>query len=459
MIVLMTLILFSVIGLSILTFSTFTMKTMANERDDQTVYYIAESGLVEKRVMLISEIDRIYNLSIKDYEQQLLTPSPQPFKEIFLENLLNFMVPEALESNTYTHYESQFLKKPEASIKVDVLQQGDYRIYTLTSTGRIDNQSRTVSQNIVVDLNSAYNRTISADVSRFSIYARNKITLGNNDILHNVKGELASATQTNIQLANGEHKEITYDPVNFDILVNTIYKNRLTFDSTLFENTTYTPNYSTLIRNNKLEATWNTHHNKTLTLSGNLKLDEMSIGNNMTFTIDVGNSDKILYVNALSLAANFQIIGSGSLTIYVKDRLQLNYSNININGETDKLKIYYAGDSKITIASGLQLNADLYVKNADLQISGEAGFYGDLYSNGTGTLTIDGGSINKDVLMVTPNYDILLTGGAMLKGTLLCSNIHITGGASVDRAAGGGLQNTYTIEKTNPITSHPIIET
>ncbi|KGR79654.1 PilX N-terminal domain-containing pilus assembly protein [Ureibacillus manganicus] len=459
-IVILTVVIISIIGLSILQLSSFMLKTTVHERNDQTVYYIAESGLVEKKAILITEINRLYNLAVTDYEQQLSTPSPQPFKAIFLNHLTKNMTPDALETSTYTHYQTQFSQQPESTIKVDVVWQNEQLIYKLSSTGKINNNSRTVSQNIAINLNSIQLTGGGlGDFSKVAVYAKDQISLGYDDILKNIKGELASSTQNSIRLTNGQRRTITYDPKSFNLLIESTYKSHLNFDSKQFENATYIPNYSPLIRNNKIEATWNTHHDKTLSLTGNLKIDKMSVGNNMNFTLDVGNSDKILYVDDLSLAANLHIIGTGNLTIFVKNNLQFQYANINLSGATNKLKLYYAGDSKVTIADGLKLNADLYIKDADLQISGGAGFTGNIYSNGVGTVQIDGGSINENVLLFMPNYDITLTGGATLNGTLLCNNFLITGGARIDGSAGGGLQNAYTIEKTDPVSVQPLIET
>ena len=71
-IVLMILVLLSVLGLSLLKLSSNTLKISKNERADQSVYYIAEAGVVERRTQLRKEVNNAYSNALIKYKEELI---------------------------------------------------------------------------------------------------------------------------------------------------------------------------------------------------------------------------------------------------------------------------------------------------------------------------------------------------------------------------------------------------
>lgn len=467
LITLFTFVLISLFGFSLFIVTNNTMKTSANERIDQSVYYVAEAGLVEKRAALFEQIQKAHQQAVAEYTNQLLTtPLHQQtinFQEIFKKELDKTV---DISSDVINDFEKNFSHQATAEIEIHREEHLASNIisYTIYSTGSLNDKERKVSQRIVVALNtvSTIPDSGTGNVGDFAVYSKNNITYGYYGIKDQVKGHLASASTSQVEV-NGWYPEpihITYDPDSFDQLVNETFQQQLHFDSSAFENIDYRPNHSPLIKGNSLIGNWNEHHNQVLTLTDHLKLDTFSTSSNLTLTIDVGHSDKILYVEDLTLDGTLNIVGAGSLTIFVKESLNFKYSNINVNGDPNKLNIYYAGTNPITIANGLHLKANLFIKNADLTFSGGAGISGSFYSNGTGKTLINGGTVSKDVLFVMPHSNFTITGGANLIGSILCNELFIDGGAKIDSKAGGGLggAGTIRIESANPIQLKPIIE-
>ena len=456
------LVLVSILGFTILIVSGNTLNTSNNERLDQSLYYIAEGGLVEKRSNLYRDIRDAHNDAITQYKNNLqskATPPPiRDFKVLFL-NQLNAKVD--LSNSNYVHFKTQYSYQPKSVVRITRSTSRDKVTYTIIATGTINGNSRRVTQDIEVLLDSAFlNSGGTGNTGDFAVYTKNNITFGYYDIRTNVKGHLASASNSKVNVNgwNPEPINITYDPKSFDMLVKDTFQKQLNFDSNYFGNILYRPNGSSLIKDNSLIGNWNEHNNKTLTLSDNLKLNTFSTSSNLTFNIDVGNSDKIIYVNNFTFNGTLNILGSGNLTIYVKDNINFQHSKINVNGNPNKLNIYYAGTNKITIANGIELKGNLYIKDADLDFSGGAEISGSFYSNGHGKTKIDGGTISNDVVFIVPTSDVTITGGANFKGSILSNSLLIDGGSKIDSSAGGGLGGNVQVGSTDPIKPKSIVE-
>lgn len=443
-IALFILVLVSILGLSIIVISGSNIKISSNERLDQAVYYIAEAGLVETKQKLIKDIDAAFSTAEKHYEDELLNNKNNPRE-------FSFFFSEQLEKEVKTNYDDidnfkeQFSNQPLASIRIDKVDNKliDNTIkYTIISEGKIDDKSKNIrelSQEIIVNLNS-----YSPSPKYFSIYARNNIYYAYYDMKNNVKANLASATQKYVSSV-GSPIEIIYDPFSFDKLINNDFKDVLAFPTQTFEDAKYYPSNSNLITNNKLNGSdWNKYNNSTLVLGNNLKVDDFLLTNGgLTFNIDVGNSNKILYVNNFEVNGYLNIIGSGNLTIYVKEKITFGNTFLNQGSSPDKVNIYYAGEKKLNFANNVHLNAHLFVKKADISYTAGGGMNGGIYSNGVGTFTLGGGVVNENFSLILPNYDVLLTNG-LINGNILANSLSLSGGARIEstKYLGGGIEDS-----------------
>lgn len=469
---LLVLVLITTLGLGLVTVTSNTLKISTNERTDQAAYYIAEAGLVERKAELTIEINNAYSKAVDEYKKQLDEKSNNEsvrfeniFKPILLANV-------SVTSATYTNFEKHFSKDPKAEVAISQEEQASKMIYTITSKGILgdsDASSRVVTQKVIVDLNSASSNgngnSNTSGGGSYAVYAKNEIKYGYEGIKYGVEGDIASATYNYIHVIQGESKiPLKQDPDNFDVLLNNKYREQLDFPVDGFKNVSYYPNDSDLISNNSLidNGDWNKFNNATLTLSNNLKLSTFAIYNGgLTFNINVGDSDKILYVSDLTLNGRINILGSGKLTIFVENSIGFDNTSLNVDGSSNKLAIYYAGNNKLNITNNVRLNANLYVKQADLNYEGGGGFSGALYSNGVGKITISGGAFNNAVHFIVPNYSMTLTGGAHLLGSIICDNLYLDGGASIKGSGSPGSSDTsdsITIEQSNPIQHAPMVE-
>ncbi|MGE7092974.1 hypothetical protein ACQKII_16275 [Lysinibacillus sp. NPDC048646] len=464
LIVLLALVLISVLGMSLLTISNNTLKTSANERTDQSLFYIAEAGLIDRKAALTKEIKEAYSDAVLEYKKELIEnskkdPSKQikiSFQEIFKERLPNS---DASKKETYTNFEEHFSKKPLAEISILQEEQDTKMFYTITSTGSVENSktSRSVSQKIIVDLNSASFDGNSIN-GKYTVYARNKIEYEYYDMKNNVIGSIASATYDHV-ISPGSQIPLIHDPNNYDSLLANKYYEKLAFDTKKFINATYYPSNSNLINNNNLIAeNWDKYNDTTLQLTDNLKLSTFSLSNGgMTFTIDVGNSDKILYLKKLELNGYINVIGSGKLTIFVEDEIIFGNTFLNQKGASNNLSIYYAGNKELNFSNNTFVTANMYVKQADLTYQGGGAFNGKFYSNGVGTITLAGGIFNESVDFIVPNYNVTMGGSATIKGSIICNNLYLHGDASII-SGNSSLDDSITINESAPIKYETLIE-
>ncbi|MCM3386966.1 hypothetical protein M3649_02330 [Ureibacillus chungkukjangi] len=465
--VIFTIVLLSVLGLGLFTITTNTLKTSVNERNSQAVYYIAEAGVIETKPKLINEINNAYDIAIREFEASLIAnknnPSGVIFADIFRKNLNEIVT---LNYPAKTDYEKHFSDSPIAYIEIEKTNTASNYIYTIKSEGKIDNSSSTsrqVSQKISVNLNSASVESSVTGVD-YSVYSRNDILFDYYDIKNNVKAKLASTTKTQVSV-NGKHYpvpiSVVLDTQSFDRLLTNSYNDYLTFPTDTFENANYYPSTSNLISNNSLieEKDWDKFNNKTLNIDKNLKLQAFSISNGgLTFTIDVGNTNKILYVDELKVNGTLNIVGSGNLTIFVKNKLSFGNTFLNTNGSPDKVKIYYAGSEELKFENNIYLNAHLFIKQANITYSAGGGMKGGIYSSGLGTFTLGGGVVNEGFNLILPNYQVNITNGT-IKGGILCDNLFVSGGGRIESLSGlGGGNSSVKIEQNIPFDIQSIIE-
>ena len=154
LIVVFAIALITILGTSMLVMSANVMKTTVNERDDQSVYYIAEAGLTETRAEInalatkaFNDVDAEYQ-AIEDPREKEEFLLEKSFEDRFLETAKNY-IDDYLPNNTpiIKEYEKQFDKNTKA--EVTVTSTGGYN-YTISSIGIIDNKTRTVSQAMTI---------------------------------------------------------------------------------------------------------------------------------------------------------------------------------------------------------------------------------------------------------------------------------------------------------------------
>ena len=170
---------------------------------------------------------------------------------------------------------------------------------------------------------------------------------------------------------------------------------------------------------------------------------ELIIEGQEIFKIDVGNSDKYLVVDKLNLDGHFEIIGSGTLTIYVtgntpdtatsadRNRVTLEYTSSTPVGAIDHPEkfvvyvneLYYRSGNKtypitISIGGSSVYHMSLMGANFNFSTVGSASIHGYIVTGGE-SVVITGGSGVTTTLYYAPNAHIELSGSGYVNGAIM----------------------------------------
>ncbi|MFB2516607.1 MULTISPECIES: polymer-forming cytoskeletal protein [unclassified Lysinibacillus] len=493
LLVFFTIILITVLGLSILKVSNNTLKTSDHERDDQSVYYIAEAGLNYGREYSRKIFESAKSSATTEYQQQKIAYEQNPlldppdFEKILKRKLEQLGYPTKTDEegkpikleerfsdfNTPT-FEDQFKHTPKANVLLTLKSAASLQ-YIIEAKGEFEGTSinRTLQQSIAVELNYSDGNGDIEDGSSPNEGSNNGSNSGGHfvpkeytvqtkgDIILNGGGKIIG----NVASAGGKVKltggtEITgnigVSPENLDVPE---YLNKFKDQTTQAQDfpagnalapfpderindlsqLSYPPNEevaasqwnkTNIINNgNFLADNWMTK-DYTLNLTGNTHFKEFKVAENNTITINVGDTDKDLYIEDLNvLQGHIKIIGTGKLNIYVKDSLRIKGS-FNDGGDVSQINFLYSGSKSLALTDETKLNGSLYAKDADLSFTGGVGVKGNIYSGGN-NITFNGGFNSEGQHIIAPNADVKVVAGAHIKGAIVADRIIVDGGASI----------------------------
>lgn len=198
-------------------------------------------------------------------------------------------------------------------------------------------------------------------------------------------------------------------------------------------------NVYSFISNNNLILPSSHPKEETIEFTEDISFNELYVDKSLT--IDLKGKSRTLYLNDLKMSADgkINIINPGQLTIYVKNNIDINAgASFNSDNLPDSVSIVYSGSSELNFAGGTAVNANLYIKNANLNMIEGGRVYGSIYAYGKNNITINGGaSVNAQVIYA-PKSDISQTSGGKVKGNIYANNYSFDGGIKVEAALGTG---------------------
>lgn len=206
--------------------------------------------------------------------------------------------------------------------------------------------------------------------------------------------------------------------------------------------------------------------------SSNAMVPSITIKSNTTLTIEVGDKDRTLYVGDLDIEqghVNIISEGEGRLQLLVEDSFNMGGSssmnnNSNPGGNERSplsLLLAYAGTNEFTIGGAQTINANFYIKDADLTMTGSGNIHGNVISGGD-NVTITGDADNTSRVVYAPNAFVEMGGSGKIEGSVVSKNFRGYGGFSViyseeyidtlpdlDTDGGGGGESTFSVSYWN----------
>jgi hypothetical protein len=451
-VVLMVLVVTSIMGVTLLELSSNSIKKSSVESNYQSTYYIAESGTTYMMNDLSSNIMNIYNQSNDGIT--------------FFNNVETMF--NSKTNFTYSDFEQNSGQQPSAVIKIAKINNTNAnsavtRDYNITSVGKINNSSRTVTRTFHLTWKAKSSINIPTDTS---VFVKTFISLdggasvsggiGTNSSLNNqiiLDGGASILGNGNIYVGPNAGPNLISKP-NYMVINNPIIKmpGIKTFNIPAFPGipTSYpTPsnlqltdskgkNSYYVINNGALNIDNYLCDNFTLSMNQDLSFTDININSNYTLNINVGNSNRSMVVNNLSLPnGNIVIQGNGTLTIYVKGNITMGSGSvINTGGNVDKLKIYLKGSGdpsnpkNIALSGSQDIYGSLFAEDANISFSGGSGFQGHIITGGK-KITISGGAYANTQLFYAPSADFTISGGGTIKGSIIANSLTATGGSDI----------------------------
>ena len=448
-IALLVMVLISVLGLGLISVTSATLNTTKHEREDQSLFYIAEAALKIKKEELYTTIYNAYDWT-RDLHRQT---NEDDREKIDFVNLFIQKIESSLPSQptTYKNFETQFDQQPEACTKVTMLSESPLKI-SIESTGYLLDSNttdacpnnniqhnRTVEQVIEVDTNLKFLTSIEGGtITKLP----NLAVQTTGDIFLNGGSKIDGSAVTNsgtIHFSGGSNITgaiSTSNPLDApDWLIQSENLNDRLVDTKApeiplpeFPSSSFTslvsssyPSDFPLINEGDYAAGWNPPESKELLiLKENAKLNNFSVPGGKTITIDIGDHTVNLLVEgtfSIGNAATVNIKGDGKLNIFVKESLAITGTLSTLDKDPNNINIYYAGTSTPKIDDGGSLiAASLYAEKSDLAISGGGGISGNIISGGA-NITIGGGVKPTGQYILAPNAKVTL--GGDYKGVII----------------------------------------
>lgn len=423
-----------ILGLSLLSLSVNNIKMTSGERDHQSVFYIAEAGAAYKIDEVETKVGHYYQSTdnILDFYNQ--------FEE------------EIFSADTLNSFESVWGKKPEARIYIEKLNDKNPRKYKITSVGTIGNKSREVEQTITINWSPKGNIP-----NNMAVFTNSNIILSGGA---GIKGNIGTNSTLNHSISfdggafisNGiiyVPEEAGSFPVKAPSYMNIPEPQRMDSNTREFEMPPFPAIPSLPLYPNKIYSGYNVIKNGNLNVDDwrvsnyylNLTYDtsfkEINITQNNTLTINTSSDIKIVVDSLNVVNGHIKIEGTGSLTIYVKDRITMGAgSTINNNGPLQKLNIYLSRASnnshpkEVHLSGSQKIFGSLYAEDANITLSGGGGFQGHIFTGGK-SFVINGGARSISSLIYAPNADFVLGGGGSVLGSIISNTFSASGGAAV----------------------------
>ncbi|WHX99493.1 PilX N-terminal domain-containing pilus assembly protein [Neobacillus sp. DY30] len=415
--VLLVIVVVSILGVSLMGLAASNVKMSSGERNNQSAYYIAESGATLIMNEVTKEVQAAYNTATNqssfymDVKSRLTNTTFSNEREI-------------------TSFEQNFGEQPIAKVKVEKIyptndSNGEYKII---STGTINNRTRTVEQKFNIRWSVAFPHT--------AVFVDNKITVGsggsiingsigtnsieNNAITLHDSGSIKSTDPTKsvqILVGPGGGQEV----VNLSNFTNiTALPEKISLDMKPFKATppgAYTSPFGDIAVPTDGNVTINADKMFN-NLPNTIKLNDLKLNNNNSLTLDIGANKIELFVNDLLLNNNstLSIKGTGTLSIYVTGNLTIDNSAIKQDDvEKDSLIIYLKKSSDPAVpktikasSSNTGITASIFAEDATFQFTGGE-FHGRF---------VTGGIVN-------------IAGNNVIQGSLIANSLDITGSSSI----------------------------
>ncbi|KPN96412.1 pilus assembly PilX N-terminal domain-containing protein [Lysinibacillus sp. ZYM-1] len=481
----------SILGITLLSISSNSLKQVDYERKDQAVFYIAEAGMSLAKLEVKKELTEIQSRSYQQITEWITNEntrrkSAQPqllrltkaeaeaaYRMILNSEFTTFKnAPPVLESHAIS-------SGKEATITVDTSLPADgtpllYRI-NIVSKGNIDGaKEREVTQEIKIEPRLPFpedddsgdgdgeHNNVQTPLEGYSAISTGNINLtGSGKITGNVStngkliygwtswvengtiGVTSPDKIENIQASGGKNTvSQIVSPININLVdyVPKSFGDKFNIPGNIPYLLSYpalspTGANTTLGQNGEINLGYNERNHTLLLTEQDTKLRKLSAIGGTSLTIDLGNTsgEKNLYIDTINLGeVQISIKGTGTLNIISNNISTLDgSSSIKIRDkQTSSLNLWYGGNKELSIGGTFILEGSVYNKSANIRLQGSPKLFGNIISTGK-KITVHGGDASANgMYVILPNGEVAVSGSGKIKGIVMAETITVQGGGS-----------------------------
>lgn len=441
---LMILAVLSILGSAVLS-TTFSNNKMAiYDSEFQSVYYVAEAGVRHVGSNITDSIEDIYMESES--------------KDDYFRRIEDYIIDSIASFNTDDFSEVRGSKPDVEILLQDVESTDDSRIYTLISTGDIDGISRQVVQKI-----EAKYRKSNEILADMAVFADGEINLkGSGKIIGPVGTNLTSANAISIEGGGGvriqgdchfpegadEDALNVADWITKPNIKTTPKRNLILPGFPEFPSFSkldplpiekYGNTYYLIDNDGNLTAHSNSlpSDNYVLEINSNAYIPQFNITENVNLSIKT-DTETYLVVDDINVGGKLDIIGNGSITMYVNNSINIEYGDFNLISPdeshidaTEQLTIYYKGTDPLHFGSDIDVFGSLYAETAKITLDNGGGFQGHIFTGSTEPLEIKGNFDAYSRIIYAPFAPVICTASGKVEGSIICKSIDVSGDGEI----------------------------
>ncbi|MCG7336997.1 pilus assembly PilX N-terminal domain-containing protein [Sporosarcina sp. ACRSM] len=451
--VLMVLVVLSIIGVSIITVASNSLKISSSEHDDQSVFYIAEAGATDRLYKIEGNVKQAFETindqysSLNAVEKRLFN-----FEERFYTEVKSKMDTKLKKMNVF---EMSFGEQPQAEVIVIPVKTDGPLEYKIESTGNIGQKTRTVIQEIIITLDPPEIKDPPSNPIDYpegiGVYIKENISLNSAIISGNIG--ILNAGANSITIGDGGVVGPGWSKFTGSIYVpigsEGIAVKKPTWMSGIpsakgmemrgFPGLPAFPKIPTYPRLNGYSFSTNLGGdgsklagNTLMILNQNSSLGTLKVGGSHQLIIDVGGTDRELVLDELDVSGHADIIikGTGKLTLYVKNKFTIAGSaTLNAQAPNGKLEIYFGG-SNLHFNSDTRIYGSIFAEKANISVGGSDAIYGSILSGGSSFIVEGGGNIQPS-LYFAPNAHFEVRSSGKVYGVIIGKSINVSGNGEV----------------------------
>lgn len=441
--------------------SLSSVKISANERDEQSLFYIAEAALTYELEQIKDEIEAYYEET--DTEESF-------FHKIFEE------VVHHEPSLSVLEFEKLFGERPIAEISVQEINNENPRTYEVTAKAMITRGDRTKERSVHKQFDVEWQNKGnggSYELPPLAVYTSGTMNLNSGTIYGNIGTQ--STDQPAITFGNG--MSMGTDGNIYVPVIDTSDDNRTCQRTPVEKYRSYSVSRPQWQDNApcpiEIEDLWEIPELPGFTIptfemaqdferenslvrvkNGSLTVQEygptpkdrrtypftqsayfegITLTSNSDLYLDIGSNDRTMVVKNLDLSnGHIHLLGEGTLTIYVLEQITFGSgSTINQDGETKQVNLFYAGTERLQLSGAQKINGSIYAKYADLDFTAGSGFIGNIFSGGE-EIRFSGGTEVISQLVLAPNAEVIAEGGSNFYGMIIAKMFKSEGGIKIN---------------------------